>query len=154
MSSALRGVLLGGAIAGALDMTYAVVFFSLRDVPAMRVFQSVASGVLGQAAYSGGAPTALLGLALHFFIAITAAATFYAVSLRFGWLVRHAIVSGVVFGLCVFAVMNFVIVPLSAFPQKLVFRQPVLTFNLLVHMFLVGLPIALCIRAATLRKKA
>ncbi len=65
----------GGVLAGALDITYAIVFNYVRSgVPPVRILQSVASGLLGRAAYSGGAGTAGLGLALHFFIALTAAA--------------------------------------------------------------------------------
>ena len=145
---ALKAVILGGVVAGAFDITYAFIFYGMRGIPATRILQSVASGLLGQASYSGGFASAALGLLLHFLIAIAAAATFYAVSRRFTWLIQHAFVSGAIFGLCVYVVMNFVVVPLSAFPHKLAFPPIVLVTGLFVHMFLVGVPIALFIRAA------
>ena len=91
-------------------------------------------------------------LTVAFFTAIAAAATFYISSRRFAWLVRHAFVSGAIFGLCIYAVMNFIVVPLSAFPHKLTFPPIVLATGLFVRMFLVGIPIALFIRAASLRE--
>jgi hypothetical protein len=149
--SILEAIVLGGLVAGAFDITYAIVANGMRGMPATRVLQSVASGLLGQASYSGGMASAALGLLLHFLIAIAAAAIFYWASRRFAWLVQHAVVSGAIFGLCVFVVMNFVVVPLSAFPHKLVFPPLVVATGLFVHMFLFGVPIALFVRAAALR---
>jgi uncharacterized membrane protein YagU involved in acid resistance len=147
----LTAVVLGGLVAGAFDITYAIVANGMRGMPATRVLQSVASGLLGQDAYSGGTASAALGLLLHFLIAIAAATIFYMASRRFAWLVQHAFVSGAIFGLCVFLVMNFIVVPLSAFPRKLVFPPMVVVTGLFVHMLLFGVPIALFIRAASLR---
>ena len=149
-------VILGGVLAGAFDIAYAFIFYSgLRGVSPLRILQSIASGLLGSASYAGGFLTAALGAFLHFFIAIAAAGVFYAASRRFGWLIRHAVVAGIVFGLCVYVVMNFVVVPLSAFPNRAGSSPPLVVITgLLVHMLLVGLPIALCVRAGALRANA
>jgi hypothetical protein len=65
-------VLLGGFIAGALDIVFAIVFWALKaDVPALRILQSVAAGLLGKESFRGGLLTAALGLMLHFLIAIS-----------------------------------------------------------------------------------
>jgi hypothetical protein len=64
-------VLAGGFVAGTLDIAYACIFWALkRGVPATRIFQSVAAGLLGQASFQGGGRTAALGLVLHYFIAM------------------------------------------------------------------------------------
>lgn len=81
--TAAFAILVGGSIAGALDITYAIVFSGIRGVPAIRLLQSVASGLLGSAAFEGGVPAAALGLFLHFIIAFSAAAVFYVASRRF-----------------------------------------------------------------------
>ena len=143
---AISAILIGGSIAGACDITYAIVFSGFRGVPALRVLQSVASGLLGAAAFNGGLPTAALGLVLHFFIAFSAAAVFYMASRWFHFLTRQAVISGVLYGLLIYAVMNLVILPLSAFPRKVTFPPLVLATGLLVHMFLIGLPISLVAR--------
>jgi hypothetical protein len=138
----------GGFIAGALDITYAIVFSGFRGVPAIRLLQSVASGLLGPAAFNGGVPTAALGLLLHFFIAFSAAAIFYVAGRRFPLLTRRAVVSGVLYGIVIYAVMNLVVLPLSATPRRVSFPPIVLATGLLVHMFGIGLPISLAVRRA------
>ena len=146
---ALSSIVLGGLVAGTFDITYATVFSYFRSgVPPMRILQSVASGLLGSAAFEGGAPTAALGLALHFFIALVAAAIYVFASQYLPSLVRRPVLFGSVYGIAIYAVMNLVVLPLSRFPRKPSFALPVLVTGLLVHMFLIGVPIALAARRA------
>lgn len=147
-------ILAGGAIAATFDMVYAIVFSSMRGVSATRVMQSVASGLLGQRAYDGGMSTALLGVALHYAMALLIAAIFYLASRRLGFMTRRAVVSGLLFGISVYLVMNFVVIPLSAFPTKLVFTPERIAINVIAHMLLFGLPIALVTRAVSSRAPA
>ena len=146
-SRAFRAIFWGGLIAGALDITYAFVFYGLRNglTPA-RILQSVASGLLGADAFKGGAATDVLGALLHFFIAFTAAAGYYAASRKLNFLVRNAALCGVIYGVVIYAVMNYVVVPLSAVPPRGAPAPIVFITGLLVHMFLIGLPIALAAR--------
>lgn len=148
-SRVVRSVLAGGIIAGVGDITYAVVFSGFRGVPAIRILQSVASGLLGARAFEGGWSTATLGLALHFLIALILAVIFHLASRPLPFLVRHPVPCGIGYGFAVFWVMNLVVLPLSAFPRKVTFVPIVVITGLLVHMFLVGLPIALAARRAT-----
>ncbi len=144
--SPLLAILVGGGIAGLFDITYAIVFWALsRGVPATRVLQSVASGLLGAPAFQGGSATAALGLLLHFLIALIWAAIFFGVSRALPILLRRPIVAGIHFGLVIYAVMNLVVLPLSAFPRKVTFPPLVLATGLFVHMFFIGLPIALAV---------
>lgn len=144
----IRTVLIGGFIAGAFDITYAVVFSGFRGVPAIRILQSVASGLLGSKAFEGGWPTAALGFLLHFLIALIFAFIFYLASRPVPMLVRHPVMSGVCYGFAIYWVMNLIVLPLSAFPRKVPFAPIVVITGLLVHMFLIGLPIALAVRKA------
>jgi len=112
----------------------------------MRILQSVASGLLGKPAFEGGVPIAILGLALHFFIAFSWAAIFYLASRAIPALTRHAVIAGVFYGFLIYAVMNLVVLPLSAYPRKVTFPLLVLVTGLLVHMFCIGLPISLAVR--------
>jgi hypothetical protein len=73
---AARAVLTGGLAAGALDIIAAWIVYGLRGVAPTRTLQSIASGILGVAAFQGGVATAAFGLALHFVIATTAAAVY------------------------------------------------------------------------------
>lgn len=147
-SSAARAILWGGLIAGAIDITYACVFSYLRrGVPPGQILQSVASGALGRAAFEGGTPAAALGLAFHFLIALIWATIYYLASRRLTVLARAPYVCGVVYGLLIFAAMNYVVIPLSAAPFGAPPpSSPAFSVGLLVHMLGIGLPIALATR--------
>jgi len=140
-------ILNGGLIAGTFDILYATTMsYLLGGRTPIWVLQSVASGLLGAGAFKGGVPAALLGIAAHYFIACSAAAVYYLLSRRFAALVVHAVPFGIAYGVVIYLFMNFVVIPLSAFPLKGSVRLPVLARGLAVHMFLIGLPIALSIR--------
>ncbi len=146
-SRALRAILLGGLIAGTIDISYACIFSYLRrGTSPVRVLQSVASGALGQDSFKGGARTAALGLLFHFLIATIAAAVYYLASRPLRFLVNHAFICGPLYGVCIYLVMNFIVLPLSAIGSRPALPLPVLISGLLIHMFGIGLPIALIVR--------
>ena len=92
-----QAIFWGGLVAGTLDITAACVYSWLRaNVKPVRVFQSVASGLLGPPAYTGGTKTAVLGLALHFLIATTATAVFYFASRRLRFMIERPVTWGLV----------------------------------------------------------
>src|SRR4051794_17206053 len=103
---AFEAVLLGGLVAGTLDIVDAFTVTALSGNSPMRVLHAIASGVVGgRAAASGGAATAALGLALHFMIAVLAAGAFFVASRMLPVLLRRPAFSGAVYGLWVWAVM-------------------------------------------------
>jgi hypothetical protein len=108
--------------------------------------QSISSGLMGSAAYSGGVKTAVLGVALHFLIATTATAVFYVASRKLRFLIEQPVLWGLVYGVFVYAFMNLVVLPLSAFPQRTPPGLSSRIINLLIIMFCVGLPIASIVR--------
>ena len=139
-------IFLGGLIAGALDLTAACVYSWMRaNVSPITVFQFIASGVLGRESFTGGATSAVLGVALHFLIATVATAVFYFASRKWLFLVERPIVAGLLYGIPVYLVMNFVVLPLSQVQQR---PQPLSAriVNLVILMFCIGLPIALIVR--------
>jgi hypothetical protein len=148
LSPAAFAILVGGSIAGVFDITYAIVFSAFRGVAPTRILQSVASGLLGSAAFAGGWPAAALGFVLHFVIALSFATFFWFASRQFPLLVRRAVIFGAAYGFMIYWVMNLVVLPLSAFPRKVTFVPVVVATGLFVHMFLVGVPIALATRRA------
>jgi hypothetical protein len=135
--NALYAIGIGGLIAGALDLTQAMILFGPR-IPL-----SIAAGLLGRQAFHGGPATYLLGVVLHFFIACSFAAVYYLVaSRRLAFLVEHPLVCGLVYGAAVELVMNLVVLPLSALHARGPYTLHDLILGLLVHMVVVGLPIS------------
>ena len=139
-------ILWAGLIAGALDLTAAIITNTLRGSTPVRVMQSVASGLLGEESYQGGLKTAALGVLLHFVIAFGAAAVFYAASRKLRFLLRRPVVWGLVYGVLVYFFMSRVVLPLSAFPHRGAPRLSSVAIGLVVHMLCVGLPISLAVR--------
>jgi hypothetical protein len=132
----------GGLIAGTLDIFFAISLAHYNGMPAMRLLQTVASGALGKAAFSGGLATAAIGLALHFVLSCLWAAVFLGAAWRLPVLLRRPLVSGIVFGIAVFLTMRLVVLPLSAFPFPVRFKLVSSILDLLSHMLLFGVPIA------------
>jgi len=96
-----RAILWGGLAVGTLDILDAILFWGLwKHVPPVRIFQSVAGGLLGrQAANAGGLATALLGAALHYSIALSIVAVYYLASRRASLLRSRPVLCGLLYGL-------------------------------------------------------
>ena len=142
-SQAIRTIVVAWLTAGILDITSAFVIAGIKGTGSTRMLQGIASGLLGKRSFEGGLVTAGLGLAIHFFIAFTAAALFYLISRKFSFLIEHAIASGLLYGIAVYLFMYWVVI-------RLVFPNAHLSLSrdvtaVLVHMFLIGLPISLIV---------
>ena len=110
-------ILLGGLAAGALDILYAFIAYGplTYGVAPERVLHSVAAGWIGRdASRAGGMETALLGLGLHFLIATLMAAAYVLAATRISALTGQAVLCGLVYGLLLYVMMNYIVVPLSA----------------------------------------
>jgi hypothetical protein len=148
--SGIQAVLYGTLVVGTLDALDAIVFFGVRSgAQPIRIFQSIAFGLIGPAARTGGLKTAALGVFLHYFIAFGIVLTYFLVSRRVRLLTRHPVVCGLLYGIAAYAVMNLVVLPLSKVGGPSMPALPVLANGLLIHMFGVGLPSALFARAAS-----
>ena len=138
-----------GAIGGTLDILFAITFAWFNGAAPQQLLQTVASGLLGKASYDGGPPTAALGLLAHFVLSFLWAGVFWIAARRIAFLTRQPVLAGVLFGIVVFFVMRLVVLPLSAFPHPVTFRPLAWGLDLLSHMFLFGVPIALSARKAS-----
>ena len=137
----LRPILAGGAIAGALDLTSAFITFGPQNP------KIIAAGLIGmQPAIHGGAFTWILGVVLHFFIAFSAATVYCLASRRLEFLKEHFLVCGMFYGIAVFLMMNLIVLPLCAFHYMGPYQLRGLLQGLIVHMLIIGLPIAYCLK--------
>jgi hypothetical protein len=144
----MHPILVAGLICGSMDITAALTVYGSMGVKPMRLLQGISSGLLGPAAYQGGVPTAALGLLCHYGVALGAAAVFYLASRRMRVLTEHAVAAGVLYAVVVYFFMQNVVLPLSrAAHRPFVFRMMIV--GLVIHVFCVGLPISLSVRASS-----
>jgi hypothetical protein len=144
-SVAWLGLIWGGLIAGTMDITAAFVVYGYYGLKPLPLLKGIAAGLLGLRAFEGGPGVALIGLGCHFVIAFSAAAVFFLASRSLPFLVRHALFSGVLYGIAVYFFMNRVVVPLSG-ARKYPFSFKMMIIGVVIHIFCVGLPIALSVR--------
>jgi hypothetical protein len=138
--SALLAIGIGGLVAGTVDLLQACILFGW-DIPL-----AIAAGLLGKKAFAGGAGTYVLGVFLHYFIATSAAAVYYAASRRLIFLRQSWVVCGLFFGAAVEEVMNLIVLPLSALHARGPYDLKDLILGLTIHMVTVGLPVAFSVR--------
>jgi hypothetical protein len=142
---ALKTILYAGLAVGILDGIAASVNAGFNGGTPIRVFQYVASGLLGRAAFDGGIPVAALGLLLHFVVAFGASAVFVAASRYLTFLTRLPYVFGPIYGVIVYFVMREIVSPLSlTTPGTPTTKGTVIM--IVIHILFVGLPIALITR--------
>ncbi|HEY0369321.1 MAG TPA: hypothetical protein VGC85_06965 [Chthoniobacterales bacterium] len=144
MRQAFRAIAITGLIVGAMDITSALILTISHGSTPLRLGQFIASGLMGRRAFEGGTPTALLGYLLHFGIAFALVTVFYLASRRLAFLRERPVISGLAYGLIVFAVMNLIVLPLSAARPRHALVPDLI--QIAIHMFIIGLPTALLLR--------
>lgn len=144
--STTSAILLGGLIAGALDITSAFASYVPHGASEAGILCFIASGLIGKAALSGGTTMALLGLVVHFGLTTIMAAVFVFAARRCGMLLAQPWFAGIAYGISVFVVMNYVVVPFSAVASWTPTTGWALAGAVLAHCFYVGVPIAFVAR--------
>jgi len=134
----IRPALLGGLVAGTIDIGAACLINS-RSVPF--ILHAVAGGLLAEQSFKGGAPTAVLGLVLQLAMGILIAAIYVVAAQFLPTLNRRWLTWGLIYGVVIFFVMNYVVVPLSAWHRVPNFSARQFVANL-VAMLIFGLIVA------------
>lgn len=144
--AAVRVAILAGLAAAIVEMVFVLPIQQYLGASPLVVFQSIAAGALGKPAFSEGLPAAALGVAVHVLISLVSAGVFVGASLRWPVLLRRPWLSGILYGVVVYLVMTFVVLPLSAIG----FRPPksllLWTISFSIQLFAFAVPIALVTR--------
>ena len=136
-------ILLAWLLAGTLDITAAFVYYvGASATGAERLLQGIASGVLGAAAFTGGAATAVLGLLLHYLIALIWTVVLFAAFRVVTPLRRLSVVTGIAYGVVVWLAMNLIVLPLSNVRQVPIRVGPAVT-AVVILVLCIGLPMSL-----------
>ena len=141
-------IVAGTLVIGTVDAAYAIIFWGMRGVAPIRIFQSIAAGLLGRAAFNGGLRSETLGLALHYCISLGIVVVYWIASRSLPLLMRRPIVCGAIYGVLVYLFMNYVVIPVSA-AQRSRFLLSWVVCSVIVHAFLIGVPAALFARKAS-----
>ncbi|MCL4868811.1 MAG: hypothetical protein KJ063_07585 [Anaerolineae bacterium] len=146
-SSLLRSIVLGGMFIFISQCIHQwIVVTLMQKTPYILVWQYIASGLLGEAAFAGGMATAWLGLFFHLIISFVIAAVFILAADRIPLLRRYAIPVSLLYGFGVFVVMNMIVTPLSAAPPIPAPTLPWLIEAILEHVLLVGLVLGMLVQ--------
>jgi hypothetical protein len=142
----LPALLPAGLLAGVLDGSSAVVNHWVHGghTPE-RIFNFIASGIVGPDAMTGGTPMVLLGILLHMLIAMTWTALIFVAAARVAWIRQHSVMAALPVGLTVWLVMNLVVLPLS----RVSTRPTTITSNVtgaLILVVFIALPSTLLAR--------
>lgn len=139
----VRAAIKSGLVVGILDAIAASVnAYVANGITPDRVFRFVASGALGQDAYTGGISMVYLGLAFHFAIAMGWTILFFFVFFKLAPLQMNKIVLGIIYGLFIWLIMNFIVIPISSIGSR-PFPLVGTIIMILIHMFVIGVPISI-----------
>ena|SRR5579864_3265096 len=141
-SRAFPAIFWAGLLCGILDISAAFITWYPKGIMPARILRGIAAGLLGPKSLQGGWQTAVLGLAIHFFIAFSAATVFYLASRKLTFMVRQPLIYGPIYGVLVYFFMYWVVMPLSARPPgKFSWFNTIIA--IITHIICVGTPIAL-----------
>jgi hypothetical protein len=136
-----------GLLAGTLDITDNLIFNQLRGITPKMVFQYIASGLIGMNAFRDGLASIVLGVAIHYTIALIWTGLFYAASRKLAILSRRPVLSGLLYGGAIYLFMNFIALPLSGVPHPRSAITLASRINgVLALLLFIGLPISLLVR--------
>ena len=147
-NSLLRLSVIAGLMLGTADVIIYHWFVQnvLGGVPLITLYQYIASGALGESAFAGGIPTAVLGVLFHFIFSIVIAGVFILGVDRISLLRRHIIPGSLLYGFGVFIVMNMIVTPLSATPPLPTPTTSELIVTIIIHILVAGLLLGIIVR--------
>jgi len=140
-----------GLVAGTLDITENIVFNAFGGITPWRIFQFIASGLIDGRSFQLGWTSVGLGVSIHYAIALIWTAIFYIAATEFNFhvLSRRPILFGLLYGMLVYAIMNFIVRPLSAVPPRPSAATIAGRVNaMLALMFCIGMPVAPLVKRA------
>ena len=136
-------IIRAGLIAGTLDGTAAIIQYTINGgkQPA-NIFRYIASGLFGKKALAGGWPMAGWGLLFHFLIAFAFTLFFFRIYPRVPWFAKNKLLTGLVYGVFVWAVMNLLVVPLSYISKFPAHIKPA-AIAMMILVVCIGMPLSL-----------
>jgi uncharacterized membrane protein YagU involved in acid resistance len=140
--SIVSSILKAGLLAGILDICGAFVTHLISgNKNLLGIFKFIASAVFGDDAFTNGKIMIAWGIVFHFLVAIIVTAFYFFIYPKFKFLSKNIVASGLLYGICIWLVMNLLVLPLSNTPP-LPFKLIGTIFGIVTLMFAVGLPVS------------
>lgn len=140
-------ILLGALAVGTADLLFAIAWWAPLGSAPIRIPQSIASWVIGrEAAFAGGAETAIAGALLHYALMAAIVALYHAAARTRPILRTRPLAAGALYGAAWFVLLHVILVPMFSAAPPTQFLPAWNLACLLAHMVLVGIPSALMAR--------
>ena len=139
----IKVILLAGVVVGTLDIAGTLMVYSvlLHKMPAIMILRRIASAALGQTALSGGWTMAWCGLFFHYVIAFCFTTAYVLLYPYLSFLQKNKYISGVLYGLLVWLIMNRIVLPLTKIHMA-TFQWSTALIGMALLIFFIGLPVA------------
>ena len=129
MRGGAKTIVTAALIVGAMDFAYASLMTAYRGGSVIKLWQYVAGGLLGPGAGAMGVSGAVCGVVFHFLIMAAFSAAIYGLSVRTPLIGKYPVPAGLAYGVVIWLVMNFLVVPLSRIGAK----TPALTLDAIMN---------------------
>ena len=135
-----KAIVWAGLLAGTLDMLGAVIVYQANPG---QIFKFIASGAFGAGrAFSGGPIMVVWGIVFHYVIAFAWTVAFFLIYPSFPMLWKNRYITGGLYGIFIWLVMNMVVIPLSAIAVP-AFNAKSAVIGASILIVAVGMPIAI-----------
>lgn len=142
-----RPFLIGTALIGSADLLFAWSFWASKGVGFVDILHSIARGWYGKASEGMGMSSALVGALSHYMIIFGMLLAYWLAARVHAVFRRHVIALGAAYGLLLYLVMNFIVLPLSAAGMPKFNNVAWVASSIAMHM-LIGVLIAWFVKKA------
>jgi hypothetical protein len=143
MNNLITKIIKAGLIVGTLDILSAFVYYFIKtgDKNVFTVLKYVASGIFGKEAFSGSNMMIIAGLVLHYSIAFAFTIFFFLLFPKIKAFSKNWILTGILYGIFIWIVMNLIVVPLSNIGSR-PFTLVNALINVIILIVCIGLPLS------------
>lgn len=134
----IKAILWGGLVAGTLDV-FAASLINLASP--LLILRFIAAGLLGREVIKGGLDISFIGLLLQWLMGLIIASIYVVAAGRLTWMQRDWRLTGLAYGVVIYFVMSYVVLPLSALHRVPPFEWLGFGLNMLA-MLVFGLIVA------------
>jgi len=130
-------------LVGTLDILAASIQFYLKtNKGPAPIFKFIASGIFGKQAFAAGDSMIFYGLLFHFFIAYIFTIFFFWICDKFPAILKMKFLTGVIYGILIWTVMNLIVLPISNAPKSS-FNFTNAIIGIMILIVCIGIPLSL-----------